>query len=155
MNSVSSVVYSVGDSRDCLSTNQFAPFFVVLRGEGAGGEGLGDEGAAGGDGGEGSGGDGLRHDVSQCGSFDGACEDGHAGGVGGHLVEKVVLAAAADDVQRSELSAGDFFEHSGDLCICDGEGFEDDAGELAVGGGDGLVGFRAMGGDFARHVAGG
>jgi len=119
---------------------------------------LGDEGAAGGDGGEGSGGNCLRHDVSESSGFDGAGEDSHAGGVGGHLVEEVVLGAAADDVQCSEFFASpprDFFEHFGDFGVGEGEGFEDDSGELAVGGGDGLVGFGAVGGDFSGHVSGG
>ena len=42
---------------------------------------------------------GLHEDIADSGCLDGACCDNFACGVGGELVEQVILRAAADDVQ--------------------------------------------------------
>src|SRR5437870_376765 len=49
----------------------------------------------------------LDENVADRGGFDGAGDNGAAGGVGGHLVEQLVLAAAADDVDYFDFAAED------------------------------------------------
>ena len=48
-------------------------------------------------------GDGLKHDVASGGGFGRPGEDGNASGVGGELIEEIVVAAAADDVEQLDF----------------------------------------------------
>ena len=53
---------------------------------------------------------GLREQIADGGALDGAGHDGAVDGVGCKLVEKLVLAATADDVQRIDALALDLLE---------------------------------------------
>ena len=51
---------------------------------------------------------GLHEDVANAGGLVGAGDDLEAAGVGGELIEQGRLAAAADDMQAGNRSAGKF-----------------------------------------------
>ena len=55
---------------------------------------------------------GLRDDVANCGGFDRAGHNAAIGGVGGHLAKQRVLGTTADDVNRLDAIADQFFEES-------------------------------------------
>ena len=54
--------------------------------------------------------EGLGEDVAQGGGFVRAHVDGAGGGVGGHLVEQRIAAAAADEVEAGDPRACELFE---------------------------------------------
>ena len=85
------------------------PFFGVARLEAFDGEAVADDGSGVGEGVDRADGHGLDADVSGRCRLNGAGDDGAGAGVGGHLVEKLVLGAAADDVDGLDFLSGDVF----------------------------------------------
>ena len=47
--------------------------------------------------------DRLKHNVAGGRGFGGPGEDRNAGGIGGELIEDIVIAAAADDVEQFDF----------------------------------------------------
>lgn len=127
----------------------------VFWGGGGGGEGGSDDLAEGLEVGEVAGAEGLGEGVADGGGFVGADDDGAVEGVGGHLVEEGVLAAAADDVEDFDAVAQEGFEVFEDFGVAEGEALEAAADVLAGGFGAGLVGLVGEGVDFGADVAGG
>ena len=79
------------------------PNFRVAGFEGAEGVGLADDFAGGAEGWDVAEGDGLEHDVAGGGGFGGSGENRNADGVGGKLIEEIVVAAATDDVEQFDF----------------------------------------------------
>ena len=97
----------------------------------------------------------LREQIADGGALDGAGHDGAADGVGWKLVEKLVLAAAADDVQRIDALALDLLEPFEHPAVLERERFIDAPRELADGLGDRLLRFEAEVLNFLDHPASG
>ena len=73
----------------------------------------------------------LHERVAHRSGFIRSDDDTSAGGVGRHLVEQRILAAAADDMNRVETLLQDRFERGQLFAISEGETFERGANELA------------------------
>lgn len=122
--------------------------------EGAEGIGVADDFAGGGEGWDVTEGDGLEHDVTGGGGFSGAGEDGNAGSIGGELIEEIVVAAAADDVETIDLLVSELFDLAKGAAIKERETFEGAANEAAFGLGGGLAGAAAELDELRDHVFG-
>ena len=73
--------------------------------------------------------DGLHHDVADGGGLHGAGSHREAGRVGEGLVEKIVAAAPADDVDAPHLLRRDLHQVIDDLGAPQGQRFENEAGK--------------------------
>ncbi len=76
-------------------------------------------------------GHGLDEQVSGGGGFGGTGDDGFAAGVGGHLVEQLILAAASDNVDDFDALAEDVLQAFERAAVGEGEAFEAGADEFA------------------------
>src|SRR5258706_10367469 len=97
----------------------------------------------------------LNENVDDGGGFDRAGDDGTARGIGGHLVEQLVLAAAADNVDYFDFAPEDVLEAFERAAIGQREAVEAGADEVAARGGRLLAGFAAELLDLQRDLAGG
>src|SRR5437016_10166612 len=97
----------------------------------------------------------LDEDVADGGGFDGAGDDGAPAGIGGHLVEQFVLAAAADNVDYFDFAPEDVLEAFQRAAIGQREAVEAGADEVAARGGGLLASLAAELLDLQRDLAGG
>ena len=97
-------------------------------------------------------GDGLDQNVAEGGAFRRSGDDGDLERVGGILIERGVLAAAADDVEALDFLAGEPFEFPQGVAVEQREAFVDAAHARADVGRHGLAGLAAKVGDLFRHV---
>ena len=88
-------------------------------------------------------GDCLEHDVAGGSGFGGAGENRDLHGVGGELIQQVVVAAATDDVEALDSAAGEFFDLLQGAAVEEREAFEGATDESAFGFRCGLVGAPA------------
>ena len=98
---------------------------------------------------------GLREQVADGSALDGASHDGAVDGVGCKLVEKLVLAAAADDVQRVDALALDLLQTLERPAVFERQRFIDAARDLSDGFGNRLVRLAAEVLNFLDHPAAG
>ena len=95
----------------------------------------------------------AREQIADGGALDGAGHDGAVDGVGCKLVEKLVLAAAADNVQRVDTLALDLLQTLQCPAVFEREGFIDAPRDLAGGLRHGLVRLAAERLSFLDHPA--
>ena len=96
---------------------------------------------------------GLREQVADGSAFHGTGHDGAVNGVRRKLVEQLILAAAADDVQRIDTLALDLLQTLERPAVFEREGFIDAPRDLSDGLRDRLVRFAAEGLNFLDHPA--
>ena len=98
-------------------------------------------------------GNGLHQQVADGSPFDGTCDHGAVDGISGHMVEQLVLDAAADDVQCIQLGTLDLFQPLQRPAVLEGQRFVDAPGDLSRRFRNGLPGFAAKVLNFTCHVA--
>ena len=96
----------------------------------------------------------LAGDVAERRGFDRTGEDRQPAAIGAQLVQEVILAAAADDVDALVLPAGDRGQRFECLAVEEGEALEDAAREFAGGLRFALTGFTTIVGDRLLHRRG-
>src|SRR5688572_20499368 len=96
-------------------------------------------------------GDGLEDDITGGCRFPGTGEDGDLDGVGGELIEEVVVAAAADDEEAFDFLAGELLDLAESAAVEEGEAFQGAADESAFGFRRGLIGAAAELDDLGDH----
>ena len=96
----------------------------------------------------------LDQNVAGRGGFGRPGENGEVDGIGGELIEQIVVAAAANDVETFHFIScndGDLVERAS---VKQCEAFESAADEGAFVRGDGVIGSAAEFGDLCGHVLG-
>ena len=98
---------------------------------------------------------GLREQIADGCALDGAGDDGPVDGVCDKLIEQLILAAAADNVQRIDALALDLLQTLQCPAVFEREGFIDAPRDLSDSLRDRLVRFAAEGLNFLDHPASG